>query len=349
MVNLINGDCLEELKKLEENSIDSIVTDPPYELGFLGKKWDNTGIAYSVELWSECLRVLKPGAHLLAFGGTRTYHRMTCAIEDAGFDIRDCISWIYGSGMPKSHNLKGNHEGWGTALKPANEPIVLARKPLKGNVATNVASWGTGALHIDACRIDLGSEYDPNHIQRQKASGTANVKGAFGAERLVGKEIPTYNEKGRWPANVIIDGSSEVLSNLPESPGKSGENSSTARFFYCAKASKQDRDEGMEGFEEKRTGALQGTVDSSLLTGSGNIRNTMRKNTHPTVKPTQLMQYLCRLVTPENGIVLDPFMGSGSTGKGAVLEGFNFIGIELETEYCDIAKARIISCTNEAD
>ena len=457
---------------MPDNSVDSIVTDPPYGLSFMGKRWDYD--VPSVEIWAECLRVLKPGGHLLAFAGTRTQHRMAVRIEDAGFEIRDMIAWVYGSGFPKSLNVskaidKGHGEnrqrqlqftewmrstgitaeqineatgscmashyltdksqpaiatadmfdklrpylpevpeyierlvcertglewpaykrrevigqsahksgignkvdghytvggtlsqqvditapatdaakqwhGWGTALKPALEPITVARKPLVGTVAENVIKWGTGAINVDGCRVEASGDklgggmvskgrpkcsdgwdrpwmHDPQVTERKKLEAARKVAEA---EAL-----------GRWPANLIHDGSDEVVGLFPvttsgamkrsveayEGPsvtgllrGRSGPNNqhgdsgSAARFFYCAKASKSDRGES---------------------------------NRHPTVKPTDLMRYLCRLVTPPGGTVLDPFMGSGSTGKGAKLEGFNFIGIEREAEYIEIARARI--------
>ena len=418
-VKLIHGDCLEVLKGMPDNSVDSIVTDPPYGLSFMGKKWD-----YDVPeqaIWEECLRVLKPGGHLLAFAGTRTQHRMAVRIEDAGFEIRDMIAWVYGSGFPKSMDVskaidksrvediepirrvcravrsamdakglkskhlvqhfggchprlidhwaardtdsqpslptweqwktlrdvlgldgthdaevlrlngrKGQHgdtwrnaevigvheemrmgfgeyrfkaidgtirkasdaakqwQGWGTALKPALEPITVARKPLKGTVAANVLEWGTGAINVDGCRV-----------------ATNEILGRPQAEQIFfsGLKNNGYNDNsdkrgGRWPANLIHDGSDEPIGLLGDA----------ARFFYCAKASKKDRGEG---------------------------------NIHPTVKPTDLMAYLCRPVTPPGGVVLDPFMGSGSTGKAAVREGFRFIGIEMDAEYLAIAEARI--------
>ena len=353
---IIKGDCLEVMKELPDKSVDSIVTDPPYELGFMGKSWDNTGIAYNVELWRECLRVLKPGGHLLSFGGSRTYHRMACAIEDAGFEIRDCIQWIYGSGFPKSMDISkaidkkfgaerevvgsyttrnlsrkdGKHKGdmlvgcydgstefnitapstpeakqwngWETALKPAHEPIVVARKPLsEKTVAENVLKWGTGGINIDGCRIE------------------------------------TYVQPyGRFPANIILDEESGEM--LDEQSGilKSGDNcirtkvgsflehgglgkagdvqrtygdsGGASRFFYCAKASKKERGED---------------------------------NNHPTVKPIALMRYLARLITPPEGIMLDPFAGSGTTLIASKLEGFFFIGIEREAKYCEIARRRV--------
>ena len=322
------GNCLEVLKGIPGNSVDSIVTDPPYGLtanknggsgvasinlespygrarigtgngagGFMGMKWDND--VPPVEVWAECLRVLKPGGYLLAFAGTRTQHRMAVRIEDAGFEIRDMIAWVYGSGFPKSRNISQmdmngedaeRWQGWGTALKPALEPITVARKPFKGTVAANVMEWGTGAINIDWCRIgvaDWGSRppRTPNEI----------LGGGKGTN-LTASQAP--DGMGRWPANLIHDGSDEPTEMLGDA----------SRFFYCAKASRKDRGEA---------------------------------NTHPTVKPTDLMAYLCRLVTPPGGVVLDPFMGSGSTGKAAMREGFRFIGIEMDESYLKIAEARI--------
>jgi len=331
-MKLLLGDCLDKLKELDDNSVDSIVTDPPYGLSFMGKKWDYD--VPSKEIWEECMRVLKPGGHLLAFAGSRTYHRMAVRIEDAGFEIRDQIMWIYGSGFPKSMNIglqldkkldnervvvgkdkagaefnkvkgfgkttikddgeattewnvtKGNTEweGWGTALKPAHEPIVMARKPFKGGVAENVLEWGTGGINIDASRIE---------------------------------------EDNRFPANFIHGGIEEDW----------------ARYFYCPKASKKDRDEGLDEMESKSIKGRDEGQDKTSI--AYKARPTERKNNHPTVKPTDLMLYLIRLVTPKDGITLDPFMGSGSTGKAAIKGGFDFIGIEREQEYFDIAKARI--------
>jgi len=400
-----HGDNRDVLKTLADNSVDSVVTDPPYELGFMGKSWDASGIAYSVELWQEVLRVLKPGGHLLAFSGSRTYHRMVVAIEDAGFEIRDQIMWIYGSGFPKSHNiskaidkdlgapvkvgkafkvageyggrdlrdpeLQGESrdemrhdavtaeakqwQGWGTALKPAHEPVVVARKPLIGTVAANVLTYGTGGLNIDGTRV-AGEPIPINKLEEWSGFG----------QKIEPDYEQTMNTQGRWPANVIHDGSDEVVELFPDTakgtartgkPGGStfgggamseevigtwyGDSGSAVRFFYCAKASKKDRNEGLDGFEEVVAGGMQGRRDGSM----GSI--TMNKNHHPTVKPTDLMRYLCRLVTPPSGIVLDPFMGSGSTGKAAIYEGFNFVGIEMTDEYIPIAKARIEFAVNE--
>jgi site-specific DNA-methyltransferase (adenine-specific) len=314
-------------------SVDAVVTDPPYGLSFMGKKWDYD--VPGVEVWAECLRVLKPGGHLLAFAGTRTQHRMAVRIEDAGFEIRDMIAWVYGSGFPKSLNLKDEWQGWGTALKPALEPITVARKPLIGTVAENVLQHGTGAINVDGGRV--GKREKEQFIGAK--NGTVNSYGNYFYEK---SETPL--PPGRWPANFIHDGSEEVMGLFPMTTSGGGDKTnkdirgedvgglygtykpnpnpknhtpnfgSAARFFYCAKASKRDRDEG---------------------------------NNHPTVKPTDLMRYLCRLVTPPDGLVLDPFMGSGSTGKAAALEGFSFIGIEREAEYVAIAQARINHVTND--
>jgi DNA modification methylase len=529
-----HGDCLEVLRAMPDASVDAIVTDPPYGLSFMGKRWDYD--VPSEEIWRECLRVLKPGGHLLAFAGTRTQHRMAVRIEDAGFEIRDMIAWVYSTGFPKSHNfgckcsrdalpysheenlprepkaerdlhplrdanvstpkdisegrgevlqpclsqsrasIKGREQlsaaeirkgksimegrrdllakegqlqanqirpvsggvpadgeerrihhgasldngadnwkvpdadrsgascksqyagqqtgesgafskqrsaqergmasdktcqkcgkliqwhGWGTALKPALEPITVARKPLVGTVAANVLEHGTGAINVDGCRIS-GEAY---------SSGGKNKSIAFG--RSLEKQERCDGSQGRWPANLIHDGSDEVVGLFPQSGGghwsykqakdggiykhglKDMEDAGTdkttgsaARFFYCAKASKKDRDEGLLGWTEEK-------IDSGYGGGLGGARphtredykyEGRRKNNHPTVKPTDLMRYLCRLVTPPGGTVLDPFMGSGSTGKAAVLEGFNFIGIEREAEYVEIAKARIAAAQAE--
>jgi len=324
------------MKTMDTDSIDSIVTDPPYELGFMGKSWDSSGIAFNVEVWQEALRVLKPGGHLIAFSGSRTYHRMAVAIEDAGFQIRDQIMWVYGSGFPKSHNLKDDWQGWGTALKPAHEPMVLARKPLIGTVAVNVLMFGTGGLNIDGSRVDRAEGDDSSAGNRTATFGTQDTES--GGDGSGGWE---QNTAGRFPANFIHDGSDDVNELLGE----------FARFFYCAKASKKDRNEGLDGFVAIQTlggGGLTAEIkeDGSYETASaggkyGSIK-AKAQNHHPTVKPTTLMQYLVRLVTPPNGTVLDPFLGSGSTGKAAMYEGFNFVGIELTPEYLPIAKARIL-------
>jgi len=332
---ILHGDCLIRMKELADNSVDAIVTDPPYGLSFMGKKWDYD--VPSTEIWREALRVLKPGGHLLAFFGTRTYHRGVVRIEDAGFEIRDQLAWLYGQGFPKSHNIKeGDFKGWGTALKPANEPICLARKPLeKGlTVAENVLKWGVGGLNIDVSRIGLADG-------ERTPSGSGNSsQGAVAGWGNGGKGSVTP-ALGRWPANVLFDeeaaklldeqsiaggihsagkarprqkhigdfgiaehGSRERMADHRYGDDKIG----ASRFFYVAKASKRERGEG---------------------------------NVHPTVKPVKLMEYLIKLVTPPNGTVLDPFMGSGSTGVACKNLGFKFIGIEMNEEYVKIAERRI--------
>jgi DNA modification methylase len=493
------GNNLDVLPTLPDNSVDSIVTDPPYELGFMGKKWDNSGIAYSVELWTECLRVLKPGGHLLSFGGTRTWHRVAVAIEDAGFDVRDSIAWMYGSGFPKSldvskaidknngkeqedvyalgrhikqrreslflsrkevnswfgYNAGSQHweaqekhnarpptqsdyvtlkeklglssdfdvliarieaerevigqkivngaegtaggyangiasiagydiykkrkidetaastpeaqqwQGWGTALKPAFEPIVVARKPLAGKtVAANVLEHGTGALNIDGSRI--GTTETWTGAKLKNPSPLTGYEGGNG----LNEQTSASHSQGRWPANVILDEYSageldeqsgilksgahikdwvidDASTKTPSSfsGGMSGKTRSyrspantggASRFFYCAKASKRDRNEGLEGLEGKAaTRWPQGGIQE------GSSRGAISQNFHPTVKPTNLMRYLVKLVTPPGGTVLDPFTGSGSTGKAAILEGFDFIGIEMTEEYIPIIDARL--------
>jgi site-specific DNA-methyltransferase (adenine-specific) len=373
------GDCLEVLRAMPDASVDAIVTDPPYGLAFMGKRWDYD--VPGVEVWAECLRVLRPGGHLLAFAGTRTQHRMACRIEDAGFEIRDMIAWVYGSGFPKSLDVSkaidkaagaerevvgpgrwnhvkgsndlqsdclirpgGRHEetapatpeaqqwaGWGTALKPALEPITMARKPLTGTVAANVLEHGTGALNVDGCRVAHGEGVDLTAVQRQQAQGTGIAVGKGFVGSMIGKEVQMHKPGGRWPANLIHDGSDEVVALFPEQssganptgrggmgyhgaagqdqcqPQRGADSGSAARFFYTAKATAAER---------------QGV-------------------THPTVKPLDLMAYLCRLVTPPAGIVLDPFMGSGTTVKAAISEGFRAIGIERDPVYFEMAQHRL--------
>ena len=355
---------------MEDNSVDSIVTDPPYGLSFMGRKWDYD--VPSVEIWKECLRVLKPGGHLLSFAGTRTHHRMVVNIEDAGFEIRDMIAWVYGSGFPKNLDISkaidkaegaerevvewrkslggrttaaapmnrdagetNTHDpvtvpatnkarqwqGWGTALKPAFEPICVARKPIsEKNVAKNVLKWYTGAMNINASRVP--GAYDTRDRATEGGNSmfdTGEGGGAFVPRSGVGEE-------GRWPANFVHDGSNDVVDILQQS----------SRFFYCAKASPLDRNEGLDSITGRmRNDGRMTNIDNPYQ------RGRVLKNHHPTVKPTKLMQYLVRLVTPPDGVVLDPFMGSGSTGKAAVLEGFHFIGIEREDEYVELATARI--------
>jgi len=378
-----HGDCLDVMRSMPDNSVDAVVSDPPYGLSFMGKRWDYEVPA--VEVWAECLRLLKPGGHLLAFAGTRTQHRMAVRIEDAGFEIRDIIAWVYGSGFPKSLDVskaidkangqsgeyggpktaahaqrksinvpkgwdrpwmadpdamnKANSEylpatdaarqwsGWGTALKPALEPITVARKPLVGTVAENVLAHGTGGLNVDGCRV----RRDTDDVSGWSQTGSKASENRAMIFRTYARDAEPDAE-GRWPANFIHDGSEEVTGLLGDA----------ARFFYCPKASKQDRDEGCEGMEERDAAGYDHRPSGDFAERMNCQRpDVVRRNHHPTVKPTDLMRYLCRLVTPPGGIVLDPFAGSGSTGKAAVLEGFEFIGIEREAEYVALARARI--------
>ncbi|WP_279209082.1 DNA-methyltransferase [Stenotrophomonas indicatrix] len=351
---------------MAENSVDAVVTDPPYGLSFMGKRWDYD--VPSTEIWAECLRVLKPGGHLLAFAGTRTQHRMAVRIEDAGFEIRDMIAWVYGSGFPKSHNGP-----WGgTALKPAIEPITMARKPLSGTVAATWGEHGTAGLNIDACRIETSDKLGGGDQSAEPKVGPdgwhrpwmqdEQAKAAH-AERC-NANVAKAEALGRWPANLIHDGSVEVLAAFPAAPGQQGDlrghsrdrvslgiygdmgaardaiaradSGSAARFFYCAKATREDRNDGLDSSTEPAVAAHATMRDRE--TANWQARNG---NHHPTVKPTDLMRYLCRLVTPAGGLVLDPFMGSGSTGKAAVLEGFQFVGIDEDPTYAAIAEARI--------
>lgn len=446
-------------KELDLKEIaDSVVTDPPYELGFMGKKWDAGGIAYDVNLWHRVYRALKPGGHLLAFGGTRTYHRMACAIEDAGFEIRDSLHWVYGSGFPKSLNVSKaiddslgaerkvvganpNHrpvsgvgyegvyaggntgaaeitsagspeaarwEGWGTALKPAHEPIILARKPLEGTVAANVLAHGTGGLNVDGCRIGDEVRFNPkaggnafqmsvtgmpqdaegrtatgrwpanfvlshsddcevvgNAVQRGKAAGGSGVMGYHGADGVEERtpegppvEVDVYRCAEGCPVAELDaqSGKSQSRKGKPRK-GKNGDGwgmestgseyddlGGASRFFYCAKPSRREREFGCEGLPSKTGGEATDRVDGSDGLNSpraGANRKGGRSNFHPTVKPIELMRWLCRLVTPPGGVVLDPFAGSGTTGIAALKEGFEFIGVELTDEYIPIVEARL--------
>ena len=406
-ITVYNGDCLEVMDKIDKCSVDSVVTDPPYHLtsivkrfgkegsapaqfgtdgafaraskGFMGKEWDGGDIAFQVETWRKCYELLKPGGHLIAFSGSRTYHRMAVAIEDAGFEIRDQCIWLYGSGFPKSHNV-GN--GWGTALKPAHEPMVLARKPLsEKSVAQNVDKFGTGAINIDACRIE-GEVKHPDTMPDFRDQGEQS-KAAIGVDKLSFGQTSNAkrkqlsdsdlldNQTGRWPSNVMHDGSEQIQEIFPETSSTEvsrerthkgiwtageladteqfmpayGDQGNASRYFYCAKTSKDERNSGLHGFETKMMGMSGGaqSVGEGYDKGQdiGLNKVIARKNTHPTVKPVELMRYLVRLVTPKGGLVLDPFMGSGSTGMGAREEDFKFVGIEKEEEYYEIAKARI--------
>ena len=332
---ILQGNNIELLRTLAENSVDSVTTDPPYGLSFMGKSWDYD--VPTVELWKEVLRVLKPGGHLLSFSSARTYHRMVVNVEDAGFEIRDQIMWVYGSGFPKNHNVgkalnkKANYElqtewdGWGTALKPSHEPIVMARKPINGTVVDNVLEHGTGAINIEDSRVDLNGEKRTTPIHSDDAKDDTTLFGLH--PTIQHHREPTT--QGRYPANFIHNGLDEDW----------------ARYFYCAKANKKERNQGCDELTDKPW-QLQGLSASVAEDGVHNRegRGTVRgvsKNNHPTVKPLRLMEYLVKLITPPGGTVLDPFMGSGSTGMAAVGLGFNFIGMELDEEYCNIAKLRI--------
>lgn len=330
---LLCADNMAALAEMPENSIDAVVTDPPYGLAFMGKRWDYD--VPSVDLWRNVLRVLKPGGHVLAFGGTRTYHRMVVSIEDAGFEIRDQLQWLYGSGFPKSHNLKGEWQGWGTALKPANEPICLARKPLDGTVAENVGKWGVGGLNVDAGRIESGKD----HAEKCKSVvGLKSNRNGIAYNEWLGSRTDSYSSLGRWPANVILD--EEAAAMLDEQAY------GASRFFYCAKASKRERNAGLESLPLREAGIKN---DSGRgFSESDPHKKIMAQNHHPTVKPIALMRYLCKLITPPSGTILDPFMGSGTTGIAAKIDGFGFVGIELDADYFEIAQKRIESWVNDA-
>ena len=416
MMRLHNGDCLNVLKMMIEDEVfvDSIVTDPPYELGFMGRSWDSTGIAFQKKTWELCFKVLKPGGHLLAFSGSRTYHRMAVAIEDAGFEIRDQVMWLYGSGFPKSMNVgkaldkklgneresfgtklkkagdmrggnyvkggdyksieieitKGNTEweGWGTALKPAHEPLVLARKPLSENsVVDNVLKHRTGGINIDECRVegndakypdtnpdfrDQGRQSKENMgIDKLSFGQTENVKrkkvvrksrdenGVWTNDnsgmKAEGSEYADADPRGRFPSNVMHDGSGSIKELFEDK----------SKYFYCAKTSKAERNQGLDNFIKKNK-VFNGQSPNASKDMKGVEQKFTTKpsaNIHPTVKPIKLMKYLCRLITPKGGTILDPFMGSGSTGMAAKEENFDFVGIEKEEEYFNIASARIES------
>lgn len=345
---IINSELLGALPALPDNTFDGILCDPPYELGFMGKSWDASGVTFSPATWAELLRVCKPGAALLAFGGTRTYHRLACAIEDGGWGLRDCLMWVYGSGFPKSRNLGGGWNGYGTALKPAYEPCVLARKTLEGTVAANVQKWGCGALWIDGGRIGAGEDAPGGGPSYGKCQGVHEGWKRPSHEAYENK--PGHNF-GRWPANIIHDGSPEVLAGFPETksgvpgtrrkPHKTGsmigtlnltgeqetgygDSGSAARFFYTAKASQRERNAGLEG-----------------------------RNGHPCCKPLDLCRYLATLILPPAGRpqgprkLLVPFSGSGSEIIGGLFAGWDYVqGIEREAEYVEIAKHRLAHWAN---
>ena len=383
---LRRGDCLSVMRGMAASSVDAIVTDPPYGLGFMGKEWDHSvpGEAY----WREALRVAKPGAHLLCFGGTRTFHRMACAIEDAGWEIRDTIMWVYGSGFPKSMDVgkaidkapaepAGNEakmwDGWGTCLKPAWEPIIVARKPLDGTVAHNVMEHGTGAINIDACRVPTVDSIS-THSASKLSQDSQLVYGTYGEKET----HQTSGQKlGRFPANLVHDGSDEVVALFPDSKGQAGavrgdepsrvgqngiygtfskpsnaceprgDSGSAARFFNTLRdgeesASRTYADRGGTNFAAKPGMRREPTsADRFFYCAKASKRERGEGNDHPTVKPTALMSWLVRLVTRKDGTVLDPFCGSGSTGMACAVEGDSFIGIEMNEHYADIAEKRL--------
>ena len=359
-MSIICGDCLEEMRKMGENSISAIVTDPPYGLSFMGKGWD-----YAVPdrlYWAECYRIMVPGSFLIAMGGTRTFHRLTCAIEDAGLEIRDCISWLYGSGFPKSHNQFGL-KGYGTALKPAWEPCIVAMKPLDGTFKQNAEKWGQAGINIDGCRIGEEDTRAPTYNMTSKGH-KGGAYGSMDVDYSRNGQIAGC-AKGRWPANVILD--EEAAKMLDEQSGvlKSGsgdkhsktqmggyqggfkplngkcdysaDSGGASRFFYCAKASSSERNEGLELVPIATDDGRNIPIDNAYQRGK-----TLRKNSHPTVKPLKLMEYLIKLVMPpKDGILLDPFAGSGTTILAAHNLGMKALGIEQNPEYCEIARARL--------
>ncbi len=358
------GDSRDVLKTIADASIDSIVTDPPYALvsivkrfgagnaaavkvpeggsgayarassGFMGKTWDTGETAFAIEFWAECLRVLKPGGHVVAFSGTRTYHRMACAIEDAGFEVRDQIGWTFGSGFPKSHNA-GN--GWGTALKPAWEPIMLARKPLIGTVAANVLQHGTGAINIDGCRVGTEEDLNGGRYSENKQGDDGNTYGSGINLRSV---LDYVQPTGRWPANIIHDGSEEVVAAFPETNGSKATEGvqrygRSAGIMGNVGALRDGRPEGHDD--------AGGSAARFFYTAKADANDRVGSK-HPTVKPVDLMQWLCRLVTPPGGTVLDPFAGTGTTGEAAFREGFNAVLIEREEEYQADIRRRMALC-----
>jgi site-specific DNA-methyltransferase (adenine-specific) len=356
-VTLHHGDCVEVMAALPEASVDAVACDPPYELGFMGKSWDAAGVAFRVETWAEALRVLKAGGHLVAFGGTRTHHRLMVAIEDAGFEVRDTLCWLYGSGFPKSLNIG---DGWGTALKPAWEPIVLARKPLAGTVAANVQQFGTGALNIDAGRIGMDDVTINTFDDGAKPFGGG-----------AGHPYTSRQSVGRWPANVALDPEAAALldAQVGESTSTGGQSSLGAfrdgdvygagrnerwkadpgfgdtggpsRFFYVAKASRAEREFGLWDLPPQQRADSDARNDDAPGSNNPRLRTAARRNDHPTVKPLALMRWLVGLVLPPGGTVLDPFVGSGTTGMAVLDRDGVFIGIDQDAHYLEIARRRI--------
>lgn len=364
--SVMAGDVMDVLPTLDADSFDAMLTDPPYGLEFMGRDWDR--VVPSVDVWRESLRVLKPGAFALVFGGTRTFHRLAVALEDAGFEMRDTLMWVYGSGFPKSHNLKGEWEGYGTALKPAWEPALLVRKPSPLTFAEGALVHGCGALNIDRCRVETDEHIPSFGVGKKSVGGIMNV-----TEEL--RDPYVQHDGGRWPANVIHDGSPEVVERFPRSDArpntygatpersaaegygtrawnKSGpvyaDTGSAARFFYTAKADTSERDAGLEALPSKDAEARYGSVqDARPHTKNGyEYPRQPRRNTHPTVKPLALTEYLARLLLPPERDtkrrILTPFAGSGSEMIGALKAGWDeTVGIEREPEYVEIARARL--------
>jgi hypothetical protein len=404
-MTILQGDCRQQLANLDAHSVDACVTDPPYELGFMGKTWDSSGVAYDPAVWSEVLRVLKPGAFLLAFGGTRTYHRLTCAIEDAGFEIRDSIAaWLYGSGFPKSLDVSkaidkaagverevtgreprrvnpramspngaglrsvdpglrrdkpatdeaARWEGWGTALKPSWEPIIVARKPLAGTVAANVLTHGVGGLNIDGCRVATDWATDPTRRGWQGGnSQTVGVTGNFGC---TGDRVSEPNSQGRWPANTVLAHHPDCGDTChPDCwVAQLDQQSGTSRSVASERGLRGRHDAGSRETEriKQYSGGVRGHADQG---GASRFFPTFRYEAkaptrerpkvdgvaHPTVKPLALMRWLCRLVTPPGGLILDPFLGSGTTAEAAELEGFRWVGCESNVDYLPLIQARL--------
>ena len=382
---LLNGDCIEEMQKLIDDGkqVDSVVTDPPYHLtsiverfgkegsapaqegtdgafaraskGFMGKEWDGGDIAFRKETWELAYKLLKPGGHLLAFSGSRTYHRMAIAVEDAGFEIRDQIMWLYGSGFPKSLNLG---DGWGTALKPAHEPIVMAKKKLEGTNKQNKDKYGTGGINIDGCRIEgevKRPDTNPDFRDVAKKAMAQGGQDKLNFNQITGAKRKTTVRKSRDGSNVWTDDNSgmkqennhfadaDPRGRYPANVMHGGLQEDWARYYYCPKTSKSERNQGLDDFpiKEKVFNGKSSTPSKDMKGVEQKFTTEPSANVHPTVKPVELMRYLCRLVTPKGGVVLDPFMGSGSTGMAAKDEGFDFIGIEKDEEYYKICESRI--------
>lgn len=321
-VRLLPGDCRDVLPTLPAHSVDALVTDPPYAIGFMGHSWDS-GVALDPRTWVHVLRVMKPGAHGVIFGGVTSHHRMACAVEDAGLEIRDTLMWLYSNGVNKSRHH----------LKPAWEPVYLVRAPVDGSVAENIELLGVGGLNAAACRLppDQGRHRGSEPSARKRYKPTSVISAGW----LPGPR--GGHPDGRWPANVVHDGSDEVLEALGR----------TARFYYCAKATRQDRDEGLEDLEAREVSRYAPAQQGGTAQQTARVL-TPQKNWHSTVKPTELMRWLCRLIAPPGGVVLDPFSGSGSTGKAAVLEGRPFVGIDLTAEYMPLAAGRIAAVQTRA-